>query len=90
MAILYGIIIGALIGLGMFAGAWTALKLKSNPNWKQFRVANSNGDDKRVEAEIQKGGFTAFNLENPPETPGEMQKRFQRSASEELKHGTKR
>ena len=89
MAILYGIIIGALIGLGMFAGAWVAMKLKSNPNWRPLKMVNSNEDDKRVEEEIRRGGFTAFNLENPPDTPGEMQKRFQRSASEELKHGTK-
>ena len=89
MAILYGILIAALMGLSAFAGAWVVLKLKTTPQWRTFKI-NSDDDDKRVTKEIQHGGFEAFNMEEPPPTAGEMGKRFQRSASEELKNATKK
>jgi len=90
MAILYGILIAALMGLSAFAAAWLMLRVKATPNWRPFKVIDTKEDDARVEKEIQQGGFTAFNLENPPETAGEMHNRFQRTASEELKRATRK
>ena len=92
MAILYGILIAFLMGLSAFAGAWVVLKLKTTPQWRPFPIFNKNDDDdKRVAEEIQQQrGFEAFNLEQPPATPGEMGRRFQqRTASEELKRATR-
>ena len=87
MAIFYGIIIGALIGLGMFAGAYMAFKLKATPQWRPFKMMD-NGDDKRVEEEIRKG-WSQFNIEEPPPTADAMARRFSKTHSEELRDSAK-
>jgi len=89
MAILYGILIAALMGLSAFASAWVVLKLKTTPQWRPFRIA-SDDDDKRVEREIQQRGFEQFNMEEPPPTAGQMNRRFAKSASEELRSATRK
>ena len=93
MAMLYGILIAFLMGLSAFAGAWVVLKLKTTPQWRPLQMLNKNDDDdKRVAEEIQQQrGFEAFNIEDIPTTPGEMGRRFtKRTASEELKHATRK
>jgi hypothetical protein len=90
MAILYGIIIAALMGLSAFTAAWLMLRVKATPQWRPFKIIDTTEDDKRVEKEIQQGGFTAFNLENPPNTASEMGQRFaKKTASQELKDATR-
>ena len=84
-AIGYGIIIGALIGLGMFVGGILVLQVKAMPNWQPFNFLN----DKKEEEEIIKAGkrVKPSNYDEPPATAEEYHAKYERDGfHEELKH----
>lgn len=83
MAILYGILIAALMGLSAYTGFVLCLKVKGKPD---IRFVTPGGGE---EADIMKRGFQQFNVEEPPATATDMAKRFRRTHSEELKHASR-
>ena len=87
MAILYGILIAALMGASAFGGFLLCLKVKGKPEVR--KMVYPIGDTSEEE-EIKKAAFEGvFNLENPP-TADEFARKFQpRSASQELTHATR-
>jgi len=95
MEIVYGIIIGALIGSGMFIGGWLTLKLKALPDWRAFRMqlpdTKENGESE-ASAYPSAGKFTPFNIEDtsPPKSAEEMAARFRgrNSYHEDVKRDT--
>lgn len=90
-AIGYGIIIGALIGIGMFVGAWVALKLKASPNWQPFSQLFGKGNEEEEIMQAAQRISQPANYDEPPGTAEEEASKYKRrSAHEELKDATAR
>jgi len=79
-AIGYGVIIGGLIGLGMFSGMWLMQKVKSSPNWVPFASLFDKGE----EAEIMKAArVKPSNYDEPPKTAEEYHRNYERDGYHE-------
>lgn len=80
----YGVIIGFLIGVGMFAGFWLCLQVKSSPGWQPFSFLHDKGEEEEI---MKAGRVKPANYDEPPKTAEEWQAKYQRDGyHEDLVH----
>ncbi len=68
-AIGYGIIIGALIALGIVAGGLLVLQIKGVPNWKPLDFLNDKGEEEEI---MQAGRVKPANYDEGPTSAEEF------------------
>ncbi len=81
-AIGYGIIIGVLIGLGIFAGACLILKVQKTPDWQPFSFLTDKSEEEKI---MTAGKVKPANYDEPPQTAEEYHQNYKRDGfAEEL------